>query len=293
MIYVRLDGGVGNQMFQYAAGRSLALRHNTNVVLDVSYIQDASRKVTARQYGLDAFQIDAKLCSAKELSIEKRLARFPRFFHWMSNRKIYCEKDRGFNREFLLLPDNVYLCGYWQSYKYFTSIGDKLVNEFSVIQKHCQHGEKILREIRSSNSVAVHIRRGDYLSLAAAAKFHGILPIEYYKTAIKKIQQTQRNLHFFIFSDDIRWSKENVSSIGGPLTFVGLEEKLQPWQDLDLMKSCQHNILANSSFSWWSAWLGMQVAPKHEKVIIAPKQWFAGKKVEETTDRFPEGWILL
>jgi hypothetical protein len=293
MIYAMLNGGLGNQLFQYAAARALAIKHQTQVVLDDYLLQSVQKKVTSRVYELNNFNVECSLADSRRLVWERRITRFPKMFHKLTKRRVYCETSRGFDYRVKSLPDDVYLRGYWQSYRYFSDIKPELIKEISINRTHSPYVAKLLQGTFSTDSVAVHVRRGDYVSLENAAKFHGVLSVDYYIKASSIINKVVKTPLYFIFSDDIRWCKEHLIQHINNVLFVGDELQMQPWEDFDLMKNCKHHIIANSSFSWWSAWLSMETNYGMDRVVIAPKQWYANQKTDFTADRIPEDWIIL
>jgi len=211
----------------------------------------------------------------------------------LSKLAIYREKSRDFDPQFESLPDNVYLIGYWQSYRYFYQIRAQLCQEISLINTRDGYCTYLHQDVMSSNSVAVHVRRGDYVNLKSASKLHGVLPVKYYQEAVKIINSKIQNARYFIFSDDLQWCKANLGKKIDNAVFVGSGKKMQPWEDFDIMKSCKHHVVANSSFSWWAAWLGMGTDSGKQNVTIAPQKWFAHQSEYSLGDRLPKSWITL
>jgi hypothetical protein len=207
--------------------------------------------------------------------------------------KLVNEKGYQFNPEIMELKGNIYLNGYWQSEKYFEAIRSNLLSEFSLKNSLLDKLEsneslrKIKALINTTNSVSVHFRRGDYVSDSVTSQFHGTCSMSYYQNAIKRIVAEIPNPHFFLFTDDPEWVKSQKIIEGFPSTLAVTSNM---HLDMYLMSQCQHNIIANSSFSWWGAWLNRNP----EKLVIAPKRWYA--KVElnpQTQDLVPENWIRL
>jgi len=279
MIIVKLSGGLGNQMFQYVAGRSLANRLKTNIYLNLSFYRQSftSDKVTPREYELDCFKLEATILSDFQLKIIHYLTK-------LNLLKIYHESGLDYNSDFTSQRGNLVIDGYWQSEKYFSNISTSVRNDFDF--KHALNkGAAInLAEINKSNSISAHIRRSDYVSNTNANKTHGLCSVDYYQKAIKYIAAKTIKPHIFIFSDDIPWCRENLH-FPHPTTYISNNKN---WEDLKLMSACKHNVIANSSFSWWGAWLN----ENKNKLVIAPSKWFADIQINPK-DRFPKDWILL
>ena len=288
MIITSLTGGLGNQLFQYAAGRSLAHYHQTELVLDLEWFNSRPDTNTPRHFELGNYNIAARFLSPAENRslrfyrgrILSRISFLPR--KW----RLFTEKSFCFDPDFFKLPNDVYLRGYWQSAQYFEVIRNILLKEFAPIDPPGSKNEALLREMNEGNSVSLHIRRGDYLSNPVAAEYHGICPLDYYERAIGRIEESFDNPHFFVFSDDLDWARANLN-INHPVKFIGHNSGAQAFQDIRLIAACKHQIIANSSFSWWGAWLNQN--PK--KMVIAPKQWFLAKK--DTSTLIPNDWIRI
>lgn len=290
MIVVKLIGGLGNQLFQYAAGLSLANAKNTELGLDISGFE----KYKLFSYALSNFKISAQIINPSGAAPSKKKWSFVLDFVKMILKKdtyqsnYVTESSFAFNENFFSLPDDVYLDGYWQSEKYFLSIKDDIRREFVPKSWHSTHSKKYIEQISTSNSVSVHVRRGDYVSNPTANKIHGSLSLSYYMRASQYIMEKQEDPIFYIFSDDLEWCKKNlileanvhyVSTFGEPDGFI---------DEFRLMSMCKHHIIANSTFSWWSAWLG----EFQDKIVIAPKSWFRSGG-RDTSDILPPSWIVM
>jgi len=287
MLIIKLKGGLGNQLFQYAFGRLIALRRGEDLKLDKDIL--GQRGDTYRTYGLDNFNIRAEIASREEVLkvkypyglISKALrffkAKFLRIFHIGFEARMLKTKAR-------------YLEGFFQSYKYLESIRRELLEEISLKDKSFELKYfAILQEIKTSESVALHIRRGDYVNNPATKKAHFICDLSYYQKAISliKVKLNEKNLtpKFFVFSDDINWAKENFKLFD--FIFVSRPEFLDP-EELILMSKAKHNIISNSSFSFWSAWLNNNP----EKIVIAPALW--NRKYRRAyKDLIPEDWLRV
>jgi len=279
MVIVKLYGGLGNQMFQYAAGVSLASKLDSELYMDLNWFDaiKGNPAVTQRIYELKDFGINPKLIGWKEKAELK-----------LKSPTNFQEDGLDFNKGFNKLKGNVVLDGYWQSYKYFDGSSQVVRNEFSFPRKISAKNKALLRKINGSNSVSLHVRRGDY-NTQVGRKYHGLISTVYYERALKDLSKTNKNLRLFVFSDEIDWCKENLEIATKAQTeFVDSNSSNTGVEDMRLMSACKHNIIANSSFSWWAAWLNTN--PK--KQIYAPRQWIKAVKVD-LKDRVPEGWRII
>lgn len=292
MILVSLNGGLGNQLFQYALGRRLAIERNCPLMFDLRLFD-----FQAREYELEHFKIAGSPADAAALSKELWWERNTRLTKWLYQlyesfplpyyrRKKITESSLAFDPNVLKVPRNAYLVGYWQSEKYFKDIRSTLQDEISIKSTLSPVSLHLSSQIHSSNAVSIHIRRGDYISNPVANAMHGVLPLEYYYRAIDVILSHISDPIFYIFTDDVLWVKENFQ-IKSDAVIVENHLSTKNYEHLMLMSYCQHHIIANSSFSWWGAWL----SANPEKKVIAPKQWF--KMYNNTYDILPEEWIKL
>lgn len=293
MVIVNLIGGLGNQLFQYAAGRSLSIAHQTNLKLDISGFEEYK----LRTYGLDPFCVQEVFASPVEIanvtgSSKKGLSRFvfrarerlkPHF-----RRVVFSEPHfRPFNPDIFKTPTNVYLNGYWQSEKYFADIKDIIRREFTLKYEPDSYNREMIKRISSANSVSIHIRRGDYVSNPVTNRIHGTCTLDYYERCVSLISRKIDKPEFFVFSDDPDWAADNLR-LDYPAVIVTHNGVIKAHEDLRLMSSCKHNILANSSFSWWAAWLN----PNPDKMVYVPQQWF--KRVDvHTRDLILNDWIKV
>jgi hypothetical protein len=296
MIIVKLMGGLGNQMFQYAAARRLAIHHNTELKLDLSFLQN--QKMTShRIYGLKHLSIESSCANPLELirytGIYKNrpmsnLVRMLRAIGLLAPCANMCvERQFHFDPAVLGAPDNTYLDGYWQSEKYFMEIEKTIHNEFAVSSEPDDWNQRMAEDIKTSESISIHVRRGDYVSDKTTVEYHGVCSLEYYRTAIDMILLHTRSPRIFIFSDDPAWVKKNLG-IHYPMTLMDHNDPYHGHEDLRLMSLCRHHIIANSSFSWWGAWL----SHNPNKIVIAPKKWFKKAGIN-TIDLLPDGWIRI
>ena len=293
MICVRLDGGLGNQLFQYSIGRSLAARYQCDLLLDASQMGTENYRVTSRVLELHHFRHVGCISVSPVLPkpwLKNHVSIFSRLFsRWV----IYIEKGLGYNSKFLCLPDGSYLIGYWQSYRYFEDIAELLFAELIPIAPLSKENQVTAEYIQATNSVAIHVRRGDYVSDPRATRFHGVPDSSYYLKAISRVYEEVVDPTFFIFSDDIDWCYENLTIDPDKTVFVDGNSGANSWQDLVLMSKCRHHVIANSSFSWWGAWIADQRYLGSKRVVISPMNWFANQKNKDVIDRFPSHWAQL
>ncbi len=290
MIIVKIKGGLGNQMFQYALGRHLALKNDEELLLHISpYKGDI-----IREFLLGGFQIKAKIASDEELKqinidndkfIDKIKNSFSRK-NYLKMRYINEKRKWVFDPDILKLTGNIYLDGYWQNEKYFFDIRDMIVKDFT-LKKTLNH--EIVRKLRQNkeNSVALHFRRTDYVENPVTNRYHGVCSLDYYYNAIMIISKHIENPKYFIFSDDIEWVKNNLK-LEYDHIFIDFKPYLTDIDELDIMKMCGNHIIANSTFSWWGAWL----SEKKEKMVIAPKKWLKNTS-NDTSELIPEKWIEI
>ena len=287
-VITRLNGGLGNQLFQYAAGRALAERLGAPLKFDLSEFET----YLLRRFELDQFNINANIATSEELAgLVINPSRFQRCYCRLAislgldiNKIAFKESKFGYDGTFEKIRHPMYLNGYWQSEKYFISAKDKLRSELCLINKLSESSQKILDEILQCTAISLHIRRGDYISNLSAAAVHGVCSLDYYTSAICHITTHVQNPYFFVFSDDPQWAKDNIK-ISYPVQFVDINGPDRGVDDMWLMKSCKHHIIANSSFSWWAAWLN----DRQDRIVIAPRIWFLDKKINDK-DLIPEQW---
>ena len=293
---VKLNGGLGNQMFQFAFAYVLAKKiNNAKILFDFSYF-DESDNIAAqiRNYELAAFDLGCKVAQEEDLKlvnlsdsrtkVEKILGNIFKIKKFKSQKNIIRQASAyKFDKKYFS-PEMYYYEGYFQNEKYFKNYKNDLIKCFSIKEELDDKNLSTLKVIQSTESVSLHIRRGDYVTLQCVNEFHGLCSLEYYEKAIDYIAQKVKSPHFFLFSDDIEWVVQNLK-IDYPYTVVNFN-KDKGWFDLNLMKHCKHNIIANSSFSWWAAWLN----ENPDKIVIAPKQWTLQKQKGYIA---PKEWVKL
>ena len=281
MITSTLLGGLGNQMFQYAAGRALALRNRTSLRLDLGWFEHRPARLTPRRYELDCFQIEAELCSIYPPTRAERVREILRL-----SPRVHTESTFRFDPRTLELPDHVRLVGYWVNERYFEDFSAQVREDFSFREPPLGRNEELADQISATNAVSVHVRRTDYVTNGAIAAYHGALSPDYYSAAAARIREGLRDPHFYVFSDDPDWCRANLD-LGGSTTYVD-HNRQRGAEDMRLMSMCSHHIIANSSFSWWGAWLGSG----EDAIVIAPTEWVADGSVD-TADVVPAGWLRL
>ncbi len=261
MTVIKLKGGLGNQMFQYAYGRSLELA-GKNIIFDTSFFNGGRLKTdTPRDFSLGIFNLQTKV----EFLPQPHLFRD---FIIKLKRKLGFQIDE-----------------YFQNEKYFKDISEEIRHEFTLKDTLLPDARNFLEQIIALNSVSLHVRRGDYINDKKTNEYHGVCRQEYYESAMKMIQEKVPDVKYFVFSDDIEWTKKIF--VGDKFVFVS-SPNITGHEEMFLMSKCKHNIIANSSFSWWGAWLNEN--PK--KIVIAPKTWFNDPKADENHS-LPVNWIRI
>ena len=262
MIIIKIKGGLGNQLFQYAVGRALALHHRLPLKLDLTIF----KTYKLHRYLLDQFAIQADIATEDE--IIKLKGRNNVLFSALRKaglvkRKSYLkEKRSSYFDASVFKNDDVYLDGYWQNELYFSDIREELLRDLTSISSMSDLGVVYMEGIKKSNSVSLHVRRGNYLNL----KNFNVLDIDYYMKAVEYIRKNVEKPTFYIFSDDLEWCKNSLGFLDNCIFVDSTKTEID---DLKLMSFCKHNIIANSSFSWWGAWLNQNC----KKTVIAPKGW--------------------
>ncbi len=288
MVIVKIVGGLGNQMFQYAAGRSLALKNNSRLMLDISSYSTYYR---LRDYKLKHFNIEQnyvpvrprrRSAAAYGVYLAKYLFSRPSGKITVVSRENFASADK-----LLGLKKTVYLDGYWQSDEYFKDVAGVIAKDFTPVCGPDPENSKILDIIGSSNSVSLHIRRGDYVSNPANKKIYNSLGVDYYLRAAGLIEEKTGKPEFFVFSDEIDWARANLKHLSG-VHFMDRNGPEKDYEDLRLMSACKHHVTANSSFSWWGAWLCRNPG----KIVISPEKWYAAGKISPG-DPVPGEWIRL
>lgn len=294
MIVVALFGGLGNQMFQYACGKALANSLGVELQLDLTYFSSKNEGVTKRGYELDVFCISDPVASVATVSsfvpslwhcAKWKLALY-KLVRFINGKHYYYEKKK-FSYDSLVssLSDNTYLYGYFQTENYFCGIRNELLGAFSLSTNIDSRNKSLIDNMKGENSVSVHVRRGDY---------HGspftLLDLDYYRRSIEYIKLKVENPVFYVFSNDMSWVSSSFTDLD--IEFIPVEHNVadKSFLDMVLMSNCKHNVIANSSFSWWAAWLNRNA----DKIVIAPQEWICDKNYAESTEALiPDSWIKL
>lgn len=290
MIIVQLKGGLGNQMFQYAMGLSLAQLRSTELKLDISYFENYEW----HSYGLHNFNIKAQLASKEE--VERLKKGRPFSFERFINDYLFklptslIERDLRYSPEYFITYKDCFLNGYWQSQNYFVHIRDIILDEFTIRHFPAGNNQTLLDKILTTeNTVSVHLRRGNFVTVEQVNKIHGVISVDYYEQAMDWMISQVSNPLFVIFSDEIEWARENLPNKYRML-FVDENNAERDYEDLRLMNACKNHIIANSTFSWWGAWLNQNP----NKIVVAPKRWFADPEWNRQIEGIvPEGWIRI
>lgn len=300
MVIIRLSGGLGNQMFQYAAGRATSLRIRTKMALDVRLFQNTVWKqahekevitslfpnikalnlVTLDEIILRKIEADSKRIRWKKYNILRaKLGLRPTF------KKVSEEALLTYQNDFPLQNAQIlHLASDWQNEKYFMQYGKKIRSDFSFPSiNENSINTVVLQRIITSSSVSIHVRRGDYLS---STNPHLPAPSQYYQASIELINSLVSNPSYYVFSDDIEWCKKNLNIKNA--YYINHNTGDMSYIDMQLMSYCKHNIIANSSFSWWGAWLNSNP----DKIVISPKMWLERLGIE-SRQIVPSSWLCI
>ena len=317
MIISRITMGLGNQMFQYAAGLALSLEKNVELKLDVfSY-----NGYKLRKYELDNFfNINNRKATQEEIAkydynhpvkrgwnrifpgrkmrtiglpyeepfLQRTLLSIHDLLLPSHQRKTYLEPHYHYDRNFFQAKDDVYLNGYWMSWKYFKKYDEVIRNAFSIKRELVSHLDDFVQAIRQVNSVSLHIRRTDYTD-PEVVQLKGITPVQYYLDAVQYIQQKRDDIVIYAFSDDISWAKENLKPGGLKIHFVDHMVSNSAIEDFYLMTQCGDNIITNSTFSWWAAYLN----GNENKIVVCPKKWYSKSSHYNYKDVYPTSWVTI
>jgi hypothetical protein len=279
-------------MFQYAAGRALSLDRGVQLRLDVSDFAgyglhqgfELSRVFSCRVDLAEPEDVYAVLGWQSSKRVRRIVARpelrflrsprfvvEPHFHHWP---------------EISYAPQDCYLFGYWQSEKYFQTHAAEIRADFAFKPPLTNRNSELVGQIAQVNAVSLHVRRGDYVSNSKTHATHGVCSLDYYRDAIRHISDRVERPYFFIFSDNMAWVKGNLK-MDMPHQYIDHNKGAESYNDMRLMSLCRHHIIANSSFSWWGAWLN----PNPDKIVVAPRRWFANDT--NVADLFPAAWVIL
>lgn len=279
-IEVEISGGIGNQLFQYAAALAMAQSLNRELILDVSWYERQSQTGAKRQLELDKF---FDLSKTRTLKLNRHpkielVLRKARNYRVIYDTKLDSRKFNSFSTR-----RHVRMKGYWQSESYFTPVTDLLRFSYSNHLVMSTLANEIARQISSSPSLGVHVRRGDYISNVKTRSFHGVCEREYFARATELVMTAKQIDKIYVFSDDIKWCKENLELNDRS---VLIEHVVSDTEQLKLLSLCKHHVISNSSFSWWAAWFGFS----QDQVVVYPGAWFSdGSSLEN----MPVHWTSL
>jgi hypothetical protein len=299
-----LFGGLGNQMFQYAAGRSLAMRTGARLVLDATGFTLPQAR---RAYALEGYALAAEIRGdGYRYPPTQSAVRFPapKLYRWIDRAarlvrarnipigraagenafSVFTERSFDFDPRFQNCGPQTYLVGYWQSERYFADIAHLIRRELTYRLEPDAPNAAWSARIRAANAICVHVRRADYL-LPAHFRHHGLCSPDYYRRAMRLMRERVGHAQFFVFSDDWQWCREHLADADTVVVDANRPEAGQ--DELRLMAACRHHVIANSSLSWWAAWLAASAG----QVVVAPVPWFTHRP--ETPDLFPAGWLTL
>lgn len=292
MVIAKIRAGLGNQMFQYATARGLAARLGKKLALDLSFYEINK----SRCFELDRFNIKAAVLTEEQRQREmKKLSRRGTLagtllrllpggaIHEPIKESFRVVADEGLMRA----AGDVWLEGFWQNESYFSGIRETLLEEFTFKEEPDAQNREMLAEIGSANSVCVHVRRGDYVNTPEASERLGACEPGYYLRAFDYMQGRVENPAFFVFSDEPEWAAANFSHINR-LKVISHNTGKNDHEDFRLMMHCRHFIIANSTFSWWGAWLGTFPG----KIVVTPEIWFRAAAYRHLHPA-PDPWVRL
>ncbi len=292
MIISKIAGGLGNQLFMYAAGKRLAQKHNTVLKLDIDGYRYVGSSLEYNKYKLEHFNISEAIATEEEIKIirgqnsklKRAAAKYlPKRMLPTLNINHVRERNLQFDSDILNLPDNVYLDGYWQSEKYFNDIREQLLKEFSV-KNISDEMNNTGDEINKVTSVAMHVRRGNFVADPEVNRIHGAMDLDYYQRCMEYFEKNIDSPNFYVFTDDPEWVDANITS-DYPVNIVSNPNIFQDYEEQYLMSLCKHQIIPNSTFSWWPAWLNRNP----DKIVCAPQAWYRSSE-RSSTDLIPKEW---
>lgn len=302
MIITRISAGLGNQLFQYATARAISLKFNRKLFLDNSWYdslksledQTDPNATTVRYFLLNYFNIQSRVLNKihlnwiKRLEIKSKTSKIYKFLLTgpLNDFSFTTINHNNYSLEFIQEHPRIYLTGYWQNNDIIEEYKNFIYNDLILKHPISANNQTHLKSINTTNSVAIHFRRGDYQSKPISLDVHASCSNNYYYEGIEYLRNKINNLHYFIFSDDITWVKNNLDFTTNT-TFI--DNYGPSYEHLYLMSQCKHQITANSTFSWWAAWLNNNT----KKIIITPKYWYIDKHLNKTVIRIPKDWIKI
>lgn len=276
MIISKISDGFGNQLFMYACGYAVAKRLSTELALDITYLSTNN----LRNYELNKLNIVYdKLFSVDKIHYPLNIV-LRKLLHLILRSKYNFFKEKityKYNKNILHIDKDSYLFGYWQTEKYFKEYRSDILKMFTPNYELSKETNSLIEKVVSCNSVAVHVRRGDYVKLGIC------LDLLYYKNAFAVLNKKLKNLSYFVFSDNVEYAKQMFKDMDGNFEYVERTSSDSTLDDFFIMKECKHIIIANSSYSWWAAWLN----DNPNKVVIYPKD------KQYMTDFYPKEWIMV
>jgi hypothetical protein len=280
MIICNLKGGLGNQMFQYACGRALSEKCNQQLKLST----ESFKGDKLRNYALGVFDIPAEVATKEEIKkIKYPFGALSKITHLIANKAFKKNRTVHYDPKQVVCKKDIFLDGYWQTEKYFSEIRELLLKDLQPQNPLSKAAAEAQAAIQADpTATSIHFRRGDYVG----NKIHDTQDEEYFLRAISEAQEKIENPKLYVFSDEIDWVKKNINLPEGSV-YVSSPE-IQDHEEILLMSKCKHNIIANSSFSWWGAWLNTNA----DKIVIAPKKWI-NRKESDFRDTIPENWIRV
>lgn len=296
MIVSNLMGGLGNQMFQYACGRALSLRTGQDFFVDLCFLRKRPlwANYTLRSYELPVFRLEVPVAHWAQLAHFEPYDRREYWKPWVLWRKWHgvpvvrdaCQEPQ---KDVLTLKGHNYLHGFWQSEFYFADYASEIRQDFQFRAALDPTNQRIADSILAGESVSLHLRRGDYVNLGGAAKHHGLCSLDYYRRAMVYLREHLSGLRCFVFTDDPAWAKEHLRFLD-PEMVVDCNVQGNAYRDMQLMSLCRHHVVANSSFSWWGAWL----AQHPTQLVVAPKRWYAQHPLDsQGLGLLPAHWVPL
>lgn len=299
MIITKLKGGLGNQMFQYATGFALAQKNKTEHKIDICAF-DIKNEDTPRKFSLNILSITSPIALSEEINKVSNANNKLLILKNILNQKILKKHYTDFHQTLfkkiaskLSSGKSFYLQGLFQSEKNFLEFAPQIRKEFTFKKEFFDQKVLQISEVmQKEDSISLHIRRGDYFINKKTNKYHGLCPVEYYLSAIAYIKSKVPNPTFYIFSDDSKWVSDNFATPEFQKlipNYINISKNnFKDYEEMYLMTQCKHNIIANSSFSWWGAWLNKN----SDKIVIAPKKW-VNKKPNPHPNIIPEKWLKI
>lgn len=291
MIGIKFQGRMGNQLFQYAFAYHLAKRYKTKIkIADIwHYKTPRNHNFALRHFAIDWSLVGNRHAGFTERVQQKLQKYLPAFLQARPPQVFADENYEEFHEKFIATTyrfrGTPLFDGYWQDERFFKPVEHAIRAQFRVARAPSKDNALLLEKIQAANAVSLHVRRGDY-ALPEALPSFGFCDLHYYRSAVALMASKTRDPYFFVFSDDIAWAQEHVA-VHPRMHFVDINGEAAAHEDLRLMYSCKHHITANSSFSWWGAWLN----PSPEKIVIAPTPWFVDPDARK--DIVPSSWITL